>query len=121
MGKKQPDYIWVFLGMIVIFIAIVRYPDVIGLDTAIGTTLTSLWPTLLLTCIAVYMFAKAKKPGKFGGMMCLGLAACLFLDQANTQGLITADMLTGLTVQQLQIWTMIISIFTGAIAFGFKR
>jgi len=36
------------------------------------------------------MFAKAKKPGKFGGMMCLGLAACLFLDQANTQGLITA-------------------------------
>jgi len=118
MGRKTPNYVWVFLGMIVFFIAITRYPAIIGLNSDIGLILSQMWPTLFLVCVAVYMFSKANKAGRFGGMLFLGLAFCLFLNSANTQSLITTEMSMGLTLQELQIWTMIISIFMGAIVFS---
>jgi len=114
-------YMLVFLGMIVFFIAITSYPTAIGLDPSIGVTLTKLFPSLFLACIAAYMLiAQADKTGKFGGMMFLGLALCLFLGAMDAQSLITVDMFYGLSLIQTQIWIMALSVILGALVFASK-
>lgn len=114
-------YIFVFLGMIVFFIAIVQYPTVIGLNVNIGMTLTRLFPTLLLSCIGIYMVSNTDRVGRFGGMISLGLGLCLLLDQADTNSLISTPMLSGLNIVQIQIWVMILSIIFGAILYSTKQ
>lgn len=120
-GKSRSwseKYMWVFLGMIVIFLAIVAYPGAIGLDPSVGTTLTQLFPTLFLTAISIYMLTHAEAAGKFGGTMCLGLALCLFIGAMDTRGLVTVSMVSGLTLTELQVWIMAISTIIGAVYFA---
>jgi len=109
---------WIFLGMIVVFITIVKFPNIIGLDTNVGMILTNMWPGLFLSCIAIYMYFKADKNGKFGGLMFMGLCFCILLGQANTQGLLTTEILHGLTVIQLQAWVLGVSIIAGAFSYS---
>ena len=133
MGKKRRKrrsskkawynqwYMLVFLIMIVFFLAIASFPEAIGLDPSIGITLTRMFPTLFLTCIGIYMVSTTDKVGRFGGTISLGLGLCLFLDEANTNSLISADMLGGLTLIGLQTWVMAFSIMFGAIFFSSSR
>ena len=114
-------YMWVFLTMIIIFLAITAYPTVIQLDTSIGITLTKLFPTLFLVCIGIYFLATSDRTGKFGSMICLGLGLCLFLDQVEVLGLISTEMLSGLTILQIQTWTMALSVIFGAILFSSSK
>ena len=114
-------YMWVFLGVIVFCIAIVTYPTAMGLDAQVGLTLTNLLAPLLLTCIAVYMLAQTHRVGKFGGMIFLGVAVAVFIGGANTESLLTTELLNGLTLIQLQTWIVAISTIFGAIAFSFHR
>ena len=118
--KKSSDtfYMIAFLMMIVIFIAITAYPAAIGLDPDVGYTLTNLFPSLFLGCIAIYSLKRADKTGKFGGFMVMGIALCLFIAEADAEGLISAQMLTGLTVLQTQVWIMAVSTFMGALLFS---
>lgn len=121
MGKRRRKlklsndlYVYGFLIMIVFFIAIAAYPTVVGLDVSIGNTLTRLFPTLLLSCMAIYMLMRNDKEGQFGGAIFLGLAVCRLLTQLDTEALITVDMYMGLTLVKLQVLTMVISILVGA-------
>ena len=129
MGKKKRAkqaniegwYMWVFLTMVVFFIAIVAYPEAIFLPPVIGVTLTQLLPTLFLMCIGIWFLATSDKVGKFGGMISFSLGLCLFMDQANVLGLISADMLGTLSIIEVQTWTMALSVIFGAILFSTSK
>lgn len=113
-------YMWAFLVMIVFFLAITAYPDAMMINSSVGTTLTTILPTLLLVSMAIYMFTQVDRAGVFGGFLFIGMALSVFMGEANTMGLVTAEMLVGLTIQQAQTWIMAVSVFFGAALFAFR-
>lgn len=119
-NKFDARYVWVFLSMIVFFLAIARYPDAMHINSSVGMTLTTLFPGLLLTSMAIYMFSRSDRQGAFGGMMFIGMAMAVFIGMAGTNGLITVEMIAGLTIQQVQIWVMAFSVIIGAAVFSLK-
>lgn len=120
-GVKFENYTLIFAFiMVVVILAVASYSGAIGLNTAIGTTLIPLFPTLLVACMGIYMLYNAAPVAKFGGTIAMGLAFCLFLDTASAQALITADMLGALTLVQVQVWVMVFSIIGGAVLYSMR-
>ena len=111
---------WVFLMMIVFFLAIARYPDAMHINSSVGMTLVTIFPGLFLVSISIYLFSQSNRQGAFGGMMFIGMAMAVFIGLADTNGLIAVEMIAGLTIQQVQIWVMAFSVIIGAAVFSLK-
>jgi len=110
----------VLTGAIILFayIFLVMYPDVIGVPADSADTMITLFPGLLVVIVSIYGFSESRGIGRVASMIGLGFGLCYFIDTANTLGLITAEMLSGLTVGQLQIWIMAISTILGGVAYS---
>ena len=54
-------------------------------------------------------------------MIGVGLGLCYFINSADTLGLITVEMLSGLTIGELQIWIMGLSTILGGISYAYSR
>ena len=118
MKKDQTKIL--LTGAIILFayIFLVMYPDVIGVPADSADTMITLFPGLLVVIVAIYGFRESRGIGRVASMIGLGFGLCYFIDSADTLGLITAEMLSGLTVGQLQIWIMAISTILGGIAYS---
>jgi len=113
MARKN-NYVWVFMGAVVIYALLARYPTYFGLPVAIGNTLSQLWGIIFITCIGVYMMFNAKQEGKFFGPIFAGIDLVMLFQRANTAGIVTATFFGSLSLQQAQIWIMIASVILGA-------
>jgi len=113
--KKNQTRI-VLTGAIILFayIFLVMYPDVIGVPADAADTMITLFPGLLAITISIYGFFESQGLGRVASMIGLGFGLCYFLSSADTLGLVTAEMLNGLTVDQLQIWIIAITTILGA-------
>jgi len=118
MGRKSNLNIIAAGGiMIIVFFFIYRYGGGVDLNIYVGTTLFELLPSLIITIIYIFITASTEGVGKFGGTLGVGISLCFLFERADNLGLITSEMLSGLTIFQIQIWTMIIATIIGAIIY----
>ena len=103
--------------MIVITLAVIWFlrenPAIINWTPADAQTLVDLLPGLLIIGFSIYLLTINQRPVRMGGCIVLGVGLAAFLGAADLQGIITAEMLSGLTVPQLQLWTVIVSTIFG--------
>ncbi len=122
MGRSRGVNVIASAGIIIaLFFFIYRYYATVGIDPTVGTALFTLLPGFIIIAIAIYTTAETRGGGKLGGSIGVGIGLCYLFNAVDGLGLITAEMLSGLTVPQLQIWTMIISTIFGFILYGASR
>jgi len=122
MGRKDNVNVIATAGIIIsIFFFILKYPTVVNIDPSTATTLFNLLPAFIIIAISIYVTAETRGGGRLGGCLGLGIGLCYLLNAVDGEGLITAGMLSGLTLIQLQTWTMIGATVFGFILYGTSR
>jgi len=122
MGRGPNVNVIAATGIIIsIFFFILKYPTVINIDPTTAQTLFNLLPAFIIIAISVFVTAETRGGGRLGGCLGLGIGLSYLLNAADAEGIITAEMLSGLTVPQLQTWTMIAATIFGVILYGTSR
>ena len=124
MGRGRHNYWYVIAGtgiMISLFFFIYNYYPTFNIDATVGQSLFTLLPGFIITTVCIYVTAGASGVGRLGGCIGLGIGLSYLLDAVDGLGLITVEMLSGLTVPQVQLWTMILATLMGAIMYGTSR
>lgn len=124
MGRrKKYEYapVAVMVLIIMIFWFISKYPHVINMDAGAGALLISLFPAIFVGLISIYTLAETGSYGRVPGMMGIGMSLCFLIGELDTHGLVTAQMLSGLTISQVQIWVMVISTLLGGVLYAYQR
>jgi len=122
MGRTGNVNVIATAGIIIsMFLFILRYPGTVNIDPATAATLFTLLPAFIIIAISIYVTAETRGGGRLGGCLGLGIGLCYLLNAVDGEGLITAGMLSGLTLIQLQTWTMIGATVFGFILYGTSR
>ena len=122
MGKRNYANVVAGTGIIIsIFFFIYLYYPSLNIDATVAQTLFTLLPGFIVTAICIYITAEARGGGRLGGCLGVGIGLCYLLFSLNAEGLVTAEMLSGLTIPQLQTWVMVISTITGVIMYASSR
>jgi len=122
MGRTGNVNVIATAGIIIsMFLFILRYPGTVNIDPATAATLFNLLPAFIIIAISIYVTAETRGGGRLGGCLGLGIGLCYLLNAVDGEGLITAGMLSGLTLIQLQTWTMIGATVFGFILYGTSR
>lgn len=114
---KETKYVLTGGLLLAIYALLVVNPGLVGMDAASAETMYTLFPSLYAILVCIYAYFDTSRLGRFACMVGLGFSFCLFLNTANGEGLITAELLSGLTVGQLQIWTVVVSTVVGGIGY----
>ena len=120
MGKrydKETKYVLTGGVLLAIYALLVVDPGLIGVTAADAGTMYTLFPSLFVIIVCIYAYFDTGRLGRFACMVGLGFGLCYFIDTANAEALITNEMLSGLTVGQLQIWSIILTTFAGAVGY----
>jgi len=119
MGRKSNlDMIATGIIIITMLFFIYRYHTYVDIDSTVVNTLFTLLPRFLIVVACIYVTVEGGDIGRLGGSLGVGIGLCFLLNTANSEGLITSEMLSGLTIPQLQIWTMIIATIMGSIIYA---
>jgi len=122
VGRRNDVNVIATAGIIIsMFLFILRYPGTVNIDPATAATLFNLLPAFIIIAISIYVTAETRGGGRLGGCLGLGIGLCYLLNAVDGEGLITAGMLSGLTLIQLQTWTMIGATVFGFILYGTSR
>ena len=122
MGRRNGLNIIMMAVIIILgFYVLFYYPDLIGLPVGASDIFIALFPGLFLTGISIYMLSHSHGAGSMAGMLGVGFGVVLLLSQADAEGLVTAEMLSGLTLDQLQIWVMVFSTVAGAVFYNISK
>lgn len=125
MGRKRNrnDYapIAITILVIVVFVFISRYPATVNMDASAGNTLVSLFPGIFVGLISIFILAESGGYGQVPGLMGIGMSLCFLVGELNTNGLVTSQMLSGLTISQVQIWIMVLSTLLGGVLYSYRR
>ena len=121
LNYKETKYVLTGGALLAIYALLVVDPGLIGMTVADAETMYTLFPSLYFIIVCIYAYFDTGRLGRFACMVGLGFGFCYFLDVANTEALITAEMLSGLTVGQLQIWSLILTNTGGAIGYHTSR
>ena len=109
------------LMVVVVFLALFYFGDQLGFATNIETEFVQVLPGLFIFIVGMLIVATVKGVFTLPGMMIVGVGVAYLFGTLDTMGYITAQMLTGLTIAQLQLWIIIISTLFGAIAAAYTR
>jgi len=116
MGRKvvANEIIYMVVIVLAVFWFLRENPGILSWSPADAQVLVDLLPSLLVIGFSIYLLTLGQRPVQMGGCIVLGIGLSALLGAADVQGLITVEMLSGLTVSQLQIWTVAV-----ATVFGF--
>lgn len=119
MGRKSHLDIIATAGIVIAMLFFIsQYHTVVNIDPTVSGTLFTLLPGFVVVAVCVYAIAEGGNIGKLGGSVGMGIGLCYLINAANVEGLITTEMLSGLTIAQTQIWIMTISIVMGSIIYA---
>ena len=120
--RRRFDFAPVAITVLIIgvFYFIVLNPGTINMSSGAGSTLITLFPCIFVSLICLYVIADSRGVFLAPAIMGLGMSLCYLVGEANTLGLVTASMLSGLSVSQLQIWIMAMSALLGGVLYTFK-
>jgi len=121
--RRNFDYapIAVTVLIIIIFVFISKYPGVLNMDPGAGNMLVSLFPGIFVGLISIYILAETGGYGQVPGLMGIGMSLCFLVGELDTNGLVTTQMLSGLTIGQVQVWIMVISALLGGTLYAYKK
>ena len=106
--------------IIAVFMFVVLRPGTLNMSATAGSTLMTLFPGIFVSIICLFVIADSRGVFLAPAIMGLGMSLCYLVGEANTLGLVTASMLSGLSVSQLQIWIMAMSALLGGVLYTFK-
>jgi hypothetical protein len=89
---------------------------VLGLAADIDVSFAVLLPGLAIVGVGCVMVAITPGVFKFPSFFMIGLGVAVLLGEMNSLSLLTPTMLEGLTVAQLQVWVIVVSLIFGALA-----
>jgi hypothetical protein len=115
MRRSQLNSYAVLLMLFVIGFLVLREPAAIGLDAGAAGTVFTLLPAGALVVVSIMGVLQSRGAMRFGAMICVGIGLSWMLYLAWVEGLVTVDMLTGLTIREAQVWTILLSVAFGAV------
>jgi len=124
MRHKKFDFrlMGIALIAVVAFIVIEIYNVELDMPTGMGQTLIALFPGIVVVLMGIYGHKHSRSGiGHGASLIGVGIGLAYFIGSADTQGLVTAEMLSGLTVAQLQTWVVALSVFGGGIIAAYHR
>ena len=113
--KKNMELL--ILLIVVILVGFYRYSTVFELTTTQAESLIGFIPDFALFIVTAYVFTSSRGLYRVGAFIMSGVAVSYFLGNAHAEGLITSVMLQGLTVAQLQVLVLSVSVFLGALIY----
>lgn len=115
MGRKKNSNLLYSMLLVVfmgIFFVLFVSP---AINFNFGQQYIFLIPSLIMLLVSIYGIKNTKPgPGKLGCFFILGLTFAFMVDQFNTLGMMTAEILHGLTVLQFQLGLVILTTCVGA-------
>jgi len=123
MGRSKIDIapIAVTILVIMIFWYISQNPNVINMSSGAGLTLLTLFPAMFVGFISLMGISQSKGYFAVPSVMVLGMSLCFFIGEADSIGLVPNSMLGGLTISQVQIWVMAMSVLLGGALYTYKK
>jgi len=123
MGKSKVDIapIAVTILVIMLFWYISQNPNVINMSSGAGLTLLTLFPAMFVGFISLLGISQSKGYFSVPSVMLLGMSLCFFIGEADSLGLVSTSMLGGLTLSQVQIWIMAMSVLLGGALYTYKK
>jgi len=117
IGRLHMDWkIVAAVGMfIAIFYFLISYSTNLGFDTDIGTDFIVVFPGLFVSIVGFLVVARISGLYSLPGMAAVGIGIAFLMEALYDLGYITTQMMTGLTIGEIQMWVIIIACFCGAI------
>ena len=119
--KDALTVVGVVLMVLVPIIGLTYFGTELGFTSAMIDDLITMLPGVILFCVGAFMVAMTQGVFAVGGFGVLGLAAAMLVGYADTAGYITAAMLSGLTVAQVQIFCVVIFLALGGVVGALTR
>ena len=116
--SKMRDYIIIIALLVGVIYVFSVNPDMVGLPVGDTADFISLLPGVLLSLFGLVSMKTRKPIERFGCVMLVGFGLVMLLSSGNTLGIVTADMLHGLTVAQAQLWTIVGSLVMGGVVYS---
>jgi len=119
MGRKRngPELIATIGILIGLAFYLIKYHGTINIDVTVGNNLFSLLPSFIAVIACLFITATTTGVSRFGGSVGTGISLCFMFSNLDTLGLFVG-FLSDLTLAQVQIWTMIISVLFGAVLYA---
>ena len=115
MRLKTDQYLILLLFVVIVFFML-RTPEAFGMNLAASETVLALMPVTLVTVLSIYGAVRVRGgAAKFGAMIGVGLCLSYLVYVASVEGVVSVEMLSGLTVRQFQVWVVALSAIFGAV------
>jgi len=115
MRKSELQAVAIGAMFVIMIVALVLVKDELGFDTSIDINFTQIMPPL--SGIAIGLILVAYTRGVFGlpGLFMVGLCLVYLCNILDDMGMLTTQMLSGLTVPQFNVWVLLICTIAGSI------
>lgn len=104
------------VSLVVVFLAMFYFAEDLGFDADMDTDFLQILPGLAAFVIGITLFAITRGMFAFPALMVVGMGLAHLFGTLDTMGMITAQMKTGLTIAQIQLWIIVIFSLVGGIA-----
>ncbi len=104
------------VSLVVVFLAMFYFAEDLGFDADMDTDFLQVLPGLAAFVIGMTLFAITRGMFAFPAFMVVGMGLAHLFGTLDTMGMITSQMKTGLTIEQIQLWIVVIFSLVGGIA-----
>lgn len=103
------------ISLVIIFLALFYFGDELGFDTDIDVDFLQVLPGLVGVVIGLALFALTRGTYAFPSLMLVGFALAFLFGTLDDMGMITTELKVGLTIEQIQLWIIVLFGLTGGV------
>lgn len=103
------------VSLFVVFIAMFYFAEDLGFDADMDTDFLLLLPGLAAFVIGIALLTVTKGTFAFPAMMVIGLGLAYLFGTLDTMDMLTTELKAGLTIEQIQLWIIVIFSLVGGI------
>ena len=107
------------VAIAVLFVVMVMFlmvsKDTLRLPPTIDEDFIRLLPGIVVVVLGLYLTATTRNYFSIASMFAVGIALAFLVGEMDDLGMVTVDMLNGLTVDQLQLWIVVVSTILGGV------
>ena len=115
-SSKMDLRIPMIAGLVVVVVLVFMYLGVdFGFDVSSAKDYIAIIPSFIFLIAGMYLVVKMGGMYMFPALSVIGIGLAMLLNVMWTNGYITVQMMSGLTIQQIMFWTVVISGLAGAV------
>lgn len=103
------------VSLVVVFLALFYFADNLGFDSDIDEDFLLVLPGLGAIVIGLALFAITRGMFAFPSLIVVGFGMAHLFGTLDTMGMLTTELKAGLTIEQIQLWIIVISALVGGI------